>query len=572
MPCFYKLWKKVLVLFLVGRLLPASTGLAQQKLQVQIVPVDSVAKQYLIKNDLQIRASDSLSILKKLKAFNNNFINKGYLASNFDSIIFDTTSVKAFFYLGHKYSFEKLKIRGIPENILRELRLTKKIAKGKAISYSDFILLRKKTIEYYENNGYPFASVLIDSISVDNEGLHGNLMVKQNVFVKIDSIVVKGKPKIARKYLNHYLPVKKGEAYNQKKINDLSSWVEELPYIQVFKPAEVEFRDAKAAIYLYLKNKPANYFNGIIGFASGTEENPDFQITGDLSLKLVNAFKIGEELSIYWDKYSANSQNLKLGFQFPYLFFLPIGIDFRFGLEKHELDYLNTDLFGAVAYSFSAKNLLKVYFAQKNSYLINNEEETSLNIEEASRFTLGMTFLLDNTDYRLNPRKGFFVEASSGYGTRSVLDINSSLIDFELQLEYYLKLGRMGTLALLNRSAGVFSDVGFYENELFKIGGINSLRGFDEQSVFASTYSIFSIEPRLLIGKNSAVYLFADLAWYEAKLVGSQYDDTPFGAGLGINIDTKAGIFKLNYAVGKQFDNPVKFSDSKMHFGFTARF
>jgi outer membrane protein assembly factor BamA len=571
-PCFYKLWKKVLVLFLVSGLLTASTGLAQQKLQVQIVPVDSVAKQYLIKNDLQIRASDSLSILKKLKAFNNNFINKGYLASNFDSIIFDTTSVKAFFYLGHKYSFEKLKIRGIPENILRELRLTKKIAKGKAISYSDFILLRKKTIEYYENNGYPFASVLIDSISVDNEGLHGNLMVKQNVFVKIDSIVVKGKPKIARKYLNHYLPVKKGEAYNQKKINDLSSWVDELPYIQVFKPAEVEFRDAKAAIYLYLKNKPANYFNGIIGFASGTEENPDFQITGDLSLKLVNAFKIGEELSIYWDKYSANSQNLKLGFQFPYLFFLPIGIDFRFGLEKHELDYLNTDLFGAVAYSFSAKNLLKVYFAQKNSYLINNEEETSLNIEEASRFTLGMTFLLDNTDYRLNPRKGFFVEASSGYGTRSVLDINSSLIDFELQLEYYLKLGRMGTLALLNQSAGVFSDVGFYENELFKIGGINSLRGFDEQSVFASTYSIFSIEPRLLIGKNSAVYLFADLAWYEAKLVGSQYDDTPFGAGLGINIDTKAGIFKLNYAVGKQFDNPVKFSDSKMHFGFTARF
>ena len=51
------------------------------------------------------------------------------------------------------------------------------------------------------------------------------------------------------------------------------------------------------------------------------EENPDFQITGDLSLKLVNSFKIGEELNIYWDKYSTNSQNLKLGFQFPYLFF-----------------------------------------------------------------------------------------------------------------------------------------------------------------------------------------------------------------------------------------------------------
>ena len=115
--------------------------------------------------------------------------------------------------------------------------------------------------------------------------------------------------------------------------------------------------------------------------------------------------------------------------------------------------------------------MMKVYFVQKNSFLIGNEEETSLNIEESSSYTLGMTFLLDNTDYRLNPREGFFIEASSGYGSRLVANINSSLVDFDIQMEYYLKLGRIGTLALLNHSAGMFSDVDFYENELFKIGG-----------------------------------------------------------------------------------------------------
>ena len=112
----------------------------------------------------------------------------------------------------------------------------------------------------------------------------------------------------------------------------------------------------------------------------------------------------------------------------------------------------------------------------------------------------------------------------------------------------------------------------FTKTSCLKLAGINSLRGFDEQSVFASTYSVFSIEPRLLIGKNSAVYLFTDVAWYENKQADNHYDDTPFGAGIGINIDTKAGIFKLNYAIGKQFDNPIKVSDSKMHFGFSARF
>ena len=132
------------------------------------------------------------------------------------------------------------------------------------------MILRKKAIEYYENNGYPFASVLIENITINNDGVIGDLLIRKNVFVKVDSIVVKGKPKISMKYLNYYLPIKKGEVYNQGKINDLSNIVEELSYLKVAKPAEIEFRDGKADIYLYLKNKPANYFNGIIGFASGT--------------------------------------------------------------------------------------------------------------------------------------------------------------------------------------------------------------------------------------------------------------------------------------------------------------
>jgi outer membrane protein assembly factor BamA len=549
-----------------------TSGFAQQKIKLQIVPVDSVAYQVVDKEELDYEVADSIAALKKLKKFANNWLSKGYLSSSFDSIQFDSTSMKAFFFLGQKFSLKNVSFDSVPEHLLQKAGVLKKVSKEKSLSFTQFLKLRETIVEHYENNGYPFARVLIDSLSFDSFGAKGELRIVQNPFVNIDSVIIKGNPKISRKYLNYYLNVKKGEPYNQAKIDGLSKSIEKLPYLIAAKPAEIEFREGKADIYLYLKNKPANYFNGIIGFASGTEENPDFQITGDLSLVLVNAFKIGEEVNIYWDKYSANSQNLKLGFQFPYLFFLPVGIDFRFGLEKHELDYLNTDLFGAVSYSFSAKNTMNVYLAQKNSYLINNGEDVTGNYNESSRFTLGMTFLLDQTDYRLNPRKGFFIEASSGYGNRATANVKSDLIDFEVQLEYFLKLGKMGTLALLNHSAGMFSDFEFYENELYKIGGNNSLRGFDELSIFASFYSIFSVEPRLLIGKNSAIYLFGDIAWYESKQIDNQVSDTPYGFGLGINIDTKAGIFKLSYALGKQFDNPMKFSDSKVHFGFSARF
>jgi len=551
----------------------ATQGFSQQKINVQIIPLDSVAKLKLQNQKLEFKTEDSLNAIKKLKQFSDDWTSKGFLAASFDSLYTDSLNIKAFFYLGSKYSLQNLSFDDVPQFILKKSDLAKTVSKKKSITLKQFLSLREEIIKHYENSGYPFVQVKIDSLSVNNQGVDGELKIETNAFIKIDSIVVKGRPKVSRKYLIYYLAIKKSEAYNQSKIDDLSNSIEELPFLQMAKPTEIEFRDGKADLYLYLKNKPANYFNGIIGFASGTEENPDFQVTGDLSLVLVNAFKIGEQLNIYWDKYSANSQNLKIGFQFPYLFILPIGIDFRFGLEKYELDYLNTDLYGALEYSFSTKNSIKVYFEQKNSYLINNEDELQTRFKKSLRFTAGITFSLDKTDYRFNPREGFFIEASSGYGNR-IIDSESStnLIDFSTSLAYYLKLGRMATLAMINRSAGMFSDFDFYENELLKIGGINNLRGFDEQSIFTSTYSIFSIEPRLLIGKNSAIYLFGDLAWYESKLFDNQSSDTPIGFGLGINIDTKAGIFKLNYALGKQFDNPIKFSDSKVHFGFSARF
>jgi outer membrane protein assembly factor BamA len=466
-------------------------------------------------------------VVKKLNQFSANWINDGYLASGFDSIYFDSVLVQAYFYLGSKFLIDSLQINNIPQVIIKRTGFKKSFSKKKLYSLKQFLQLREEIVSYFEEVGYPFTQVKIDGLLLGNNGVKGELVINNNSYIQIDSLVIKGSPKIARKYLFHYIGLKKKEPYNQSKIDNLSKAIKELTYLQLAKPVEVEFREGKADVYLYLKNKPANFFNGIIGFASGTEENPDFQITGDLNLILVNAFKIGEQLEIYWNKYDENSQKLRLDFQFPYLFFLPIGIDFKFGLEKYNVDYLNTNLCGGIEYSFSAKNKVKAYFSQNNSYLIGNEQVEQGEFDESSRLTAGFTFLLDNTDYRFNPRQGLFIEASSGYGNRNTsLTGLSTILEFTTNFAYYLKLGNMGALALLNQSAGLYSDKGFYKNELFKIGGIKNLRGFDEHSIEASSYSVFSIEPRLLIGKNSAIYLFGDYSLHLSVIEQQQHANT----------------------------------------------
>lgn len=107
-----------------------------------------------------------------------------------------------------------------------------------------------------------------------------------------------------------------------------------------------------------------------------------------------------------------------------------------------------------------------------------------------------------------------------------------------------------------------------FQNEMFRIGGIHSLRGFDELSISASTFGIATAEYRFLLDQNSNIYVFYDRAYYEQAEAETFFADRPYGFGAGIAFETRAGIFSVNYALGSQQNNPILFRSAKIHFGF----
>jgi hemolysin activation/secretion protein len=104
------------------------------------------------------------------------------------------------------------------------------------------------------------------------------------------------------------------------------------------------------------------------------------------------------------------------------------------------------------------------------------------------------------------------------------------------------------------------------------MGGLNSLRGFDEESIYASTYAMGNVEWRFLLDKSSFLFGFVNQAFYELALVDKYIKDEPTGFGIGINFETKPGIFSLTYALGKQLNNAVSFRAAKVHFGIVSTF
>jgi hemolysin activation/secretion protein len=98
------------------------------------------------------------------------------------------------------------------------------------------------------------------------------------------------------------------------------------------------------------------------------------------------------------------------------------------------------------------------------------------------------------------------------------------------------------------------------------------MRGFDEESIYASQYGVSTVEYRYLVGRNSFLFSFVDFGWARNKAASGSVSNSFLGAGLGLALETKAGIFNISFAAGKRNDLDFNLRQSKIHFGFVSFF
>ena len=98
-----------------------------------------------------------------------------------------------------------------------------------------------------------------------------------------------------------------------------------------------------------------------------------------------------------------------------------------------------------------------------------------------------------------------------------------------------------------------------------------SIKTFNEEELYATLRSVFTIEYRYLLDQNSHIFAFFDQGLYENN-AASYMKDRPFGFGAGFSFGTNIGIFSISYALGQQLNNPILMRNGKVHFGYIAYF
>jgi outer membrane protein assembly factor BamA len=531
---------------------------------------------------------DSSQVQKFLKTYIGKLKSEGFLATGIDSLHKDSINYTAFVYRGEKYSWVEIRQGNVPDDLLDGTGYRNKLYSGKPFSIDQVNTLTSKILKNCENNGYPFASVSLDSIEITGQEISASLAIEKNKFIKIDSITIKGNANIVPVYIYNYIGISPGDVYKESQIRKITGRFRELPFVKEVKPSQVQFTEKDTRLYLFLENKKASQFDGVIGLLPDENEEGKFNITGEVHLKLQNSLKRGEVIELNWRQLPVQTQDLKLYALYPFLFNTPFGLDGFLSIYKKDSTYTDVIKNLGIHYALTGNNYIKAFINDKQSDLQSTDGlENITTLPPYADITIvsyGATIHYEILDYRFNPRKGFLIEATGSTGSRTIrknsdinpdvyesIDLTSTTFMGQLQFDYYLSpVGRhVINPGLL--SAYIYNE-DLFINELYRIGGLKSLRGFDEESIYASAYTIGKLEYRFLLEQNSFLFSFVNMAWYEDRSNDQFITDTPLGFGAGINFETKIGIMSFSYALGKQFENPILFRNGKIHFGIVNYF
>lgn len=530
-----------------------------------IIFVDQ-SNQNITKSTETKQLADSLIFSQYLK-----YTNEGYLDVKFDTVILNRT-ITVKIQQGNLYCIGENLFEGNVDltNIVRR----KLSENGRELTSFTVESNAKSVLNYLQNIGYPFARISPIQFIQDSSSNCINIswFVEKGPLIKIDSLIIKSNDNIPLKYVTKYCDIKGGEVYNESKLNGLTLKLREIPFLNILRAPEVLFHENKATVYVYCERKKSNYFNGIVGIRP--DENTDkVNITGDIEIKLQNALNKGEDINLNWKRLQAQTQDLSVNARIPYIFSLPVGIDGLLKIYRRDTSFSSTRANAGLLIPFSGSNYVKVFVEKNASNRLSNL--TALALKDVNSTIYGISALRERLDYRFNPTKGYSFQIETGVGKRNILadfdeDTDSrqnQLFKTEALLHFYLPLFKKQSLHLgLNGSTFITPDI--YSNEISRIGGLRTIRGIDEESIFATSYAISTFEYRWIPELNTAVYAFIDQAWYEQKTTDSFATDTPRGFGVGVNFETKAGIFTFNYALGQQFDNPILVRNAKISFGF----
>ena len=494
---------------------------------------------------------------------------RGFFTARIDSISKADKTFSAHIDLGKKTNKiiiinklnpeERTKLYGAP-------KISESAIDSIKIKTNEFDEFTNQLLEKIDRKGKSFSEISYINPIIKNDTLIIELTISDSSNRTIDKVIVRGYNAFPEKFISNYFLINTKTVFSKQKLKKISTLTNRLDFIKENKAPEVLFKKDSTHLYLFFDKLGTSSFDGIVNFSS-KENGKGLLLNGNLDLKLNNAFNSGEKFEIIWNKVSDEKTDFKINSYVPYLFNSKFSTTLEFNLYRQDSTFINTNFKFNTDYSINQRSHASVLYRSENSnYLLNtlNNEITSY-----SNYFIGLGYQMKklSTSKLYDFNKGVKLNLIVGKRKTSLESINQLKLHFSVFTN--LQINDKGYLAIKNES-GLLTSKNYLLNELFRIGGANSIRGYNEQSIFTNGYSYSNIEFRYLLDRSSYLYSITDLGAYKES--STKKIKKLLGIGAGYQFKINNNFVNIGYVISTNSRTNTKLNNSRLVIKWTSFF
>ena len=524
---------------------------AKDTIQNRIVSEIYHTKKHLQKKD----ALDEIDrILQQVKK-------RGFFTARIDSISKTNKELIAYLDLGKKINeiiivTKKDNTNGIIDSGINSIKI-------KTREFSD---LTNQLLEQIDRKGNSFSEITYVNPLLKNDTLFLEMKISNSSSRKIDKVITRGYEDFPKKFISKYFLIDKNTVFSKQKLNQVSALSNKLDFIKEKKVPEVLFKKDSTHLYLFLDKIGTSSFDGLVNFSS-KENGKGLLLNGNLDLKLNNTFNTGEKFEIIWNKVSDEKTDFKINSYVPYLFNSKFSTTLEFYLYRQDSTFINTNFELKTDYLINQKSHASILFNSKNSnYLLNIPNN---DLASYSNYFIGLGYELkkSSTSNLYKYKNGLNLNLTIGKRKTDTESINQ--LKFHFSAFANVQINNRGYLNIKNES-GLLTSKNYLLNELFRIGGANSIRGYNEQSLFTDGYSYSNIEFRYSLDTSSYLYSITDLGGYIENTTNKIKKLLGIGAGYQFRINNN--LVNLGYVISTNSSTNAKLNSSRLVVRWTSFF
>ncbi len=428
--------------------------------------------------------------------------------------------------------------------------------------------------QLYKDQGYLLIS--IKDVNFDEQGILW-ITISEG---RLEKILVEGNYKTKEYVITREIIIFPGDLFDFEKVKKSLQKIYNLGYFEDVS-MKLEPGSEEGAVVLVIKVIEKNTGKFGIGAGYNSEEG----LIGFASIEEMNLFGGGQKVEAKLEL--GGRTTYKLAFLEPWL----AGTPTSFGFEVYDIstrkkdkeeeeiiaEYDEERLGGKIIFGRKISDSVKLGLELKSERVSHEIISGTLpeGTNEGLTNSLMPIFAYDTRDNVFDPSSGWYnslsVEKAGGFlgGDYDFTKYNLTLRTYISTqfIEDVVDIGSIkkitdnlskGVLAL--RAMGGLADTNLPSFAEYKVGGMNTVRGYDLGEFSGDRSLVFNVEYRFPLAENFQAVLFVD--WGQAWKIEESIDfaDLKFGRGVGIRFDTPIGPIRLDYGIGEEGEGKTYFS------------